>query len=63
MGEDKMATSAEVAKFLRTTTARLANDRYHGRGIPYVKFGASVRYRWRDVHDWIEQNTERPGAA
>ncbi|WP_054814896.1 helix-turn-helix domain-containing protein [Nocardia arizonensis] len=59
----QLATPAEVAQVLRTTPARLANDRHRGRGIPYVKNGASVLYRWDDVRDWIERNTERPGAA
>jgi hypothetical protein len=55
---EPMAIPVEVAKYLRTTTARLANDRSLKRGIPYVKYGSSVLYRWRDVHTWIERNTK-----
>ncbi|MEU7628666.1 helix-turn-helix domain-containing protein [Nocardia sp. NPDC049220] len=66
--DQNLATPAEVATYLRTTTARLANDRYHGVGIPYVKYGRNVLYRWQDIRDWIERNTlcgtaDRPGAA
>ena len=60
MADAQLATPPEVARFMRTTTARLANDRYRRRGIPFVKNGASVLYRWDDVHAWIERNTLRP---
>ncbi|UAK34175.1 DNA-binding protein [Nocardia asteroides] len=63
--DQALATPAEVAKFLRTTTARLANDRYRGVGVPYVKYGRTVIYKWQDVYDWLEANTSStaPGAA
>ncbi|MET8650610.1 DNA-binding protein [Nocardia aurea] len=59
--DDVLATPAEVAKALRTTPARLANDRYKGIGIPYVKNGRNVLYRWQDVRNWIEKNTQLCG--
>lgn len=59
----ELGTPGEVAGFLHTTVATLAQDRYLGRGIPYVKHGRKVLYRWEDVHDYLEANTVRPGAA
>ena len=31
----------------------LRGDRFHRRGIPYVKLGRLVRYRWADVQAYI----------
>ena len=35
---------AEAAEILRTSVATLAQDRYHGRGAPFVKIGYRVLY-------------------
>ncbi len=29
-------------------------------GPPFIKIGRSVRYRMRDLEEWIESNTIRP---
>jgi len=34
----------------------LRNYRYQKREIPYVKIGASVRYRIKDLIDYMESN-------
>jgi len=44
-----LATPAELAEYLRTTTASLAQDRYKGTGPKYMKRGRRVLYRWSDV--------------
>lgn len=38
----------------------LANWRSRNFGPPYVKCGASVKYRMRDVAAWIEQRVVKP---
>lgn len=62
-----LATPTEVANYLHTTTASLAQQRYRGAGIPFVKDGRRVLYRWADVEAYIEANlsttTARLGAA
>ncbi|RUP40686.1 MAG: DNA-binding protein [Gordonia sp. (in: high G+C Gram-positive bacteria)] len=58
-----MGTADEVAKVVRVTTAALAQDRYLGRGIPYVKHGKRVLYRWDDVRAYLDANRIDPGAA
>jgi len=68
MSDSQLATAEEVAEFLRTTPASLAQDRYRGRGPKFVKHGRRVLYRWSDVHAFVEANTmqrtdDRPGAA
>lgn len=53
----KYATPYEIADYLFTTEAKLANDRYHGVGIPYVKFGRKILYSWDAVDAYLEENT------
>jgi hypothetical protein len=49
-------TPPDVAGVIQTTTNSLAQDRYLGRGIPFVKFGRRVRYLRDDVLDYIAAN-------
>lgn len=58
-----LATADQVAEVMHTTPARLAQDRYRGVGVPYVKFGRKVLYRWSDVQAYIAANTVTPGGA
>jgi hypothetical protein len=49
-----LATPAEVAEALHTTTASLAQMRYRGGGPTFVRVGRKrVLYRWVDVEQWI----------
>ncbi|WP_068165987.1 helix-turn-helix transcriptional regulator [Rhodococcus phenolicus] len=68
MVESRLATAEEVAAYLRTTPAKLANDRYRGIGPKFVKHGRRVLYRWEDVEAFVRANLmtrtdDRPGAA
>ncbi|GAA12582.1 helix-turn-helix domain-containing protein [Gordonia alkanivorans] len=63
MPEHELATPSEVADYLHTTAAALAQDRYLGRGLPYTKHGRKVLYRWADVDAYLAANTVNPGAA
>ncbi|OSC32301.1 DNA-binding protein [Mycobacterium vulneris] len=51
------ATPAELAEYLHTTTASLAQDRYRGTGPKFIKRGRRVLYRWSDILEWLESNT------
>ncbi len=53
----EVATPQETAKFVRSTTAALAQDRYLGRGLPYVKYGSRVRYLRDQVMAHLRENT------
>ena len=59
----ELATAEQIAEFMHTTTAKLAQDRYHRVGLPYVKHGRRVLYRWSDVHRYLDANTVVPGGA
>lgn len=53
--ETKLATPEEVAEYMRTSTERLAQLRYKGRGPRFVRDGRRVLYRWIDVHAWVDE--------
>ncbi len=52
-----LATPVEVAEYLRTTTAALAQDRYKGTGPKFIKRSSLVLYRWSDVLERLDRNT------
>lgn len=58
-----LATAREVADYLRTTTNQLNRLRYEGQGPRYIKLGRSVRYRWDDVHSWVDANVRTSSAG
>lgn len=60
---EDLAPPKAVADYMHTTTARLANDRYLNKGLPYIKVGSRVLYRWSDVRKWLEKNTVTPESA
>ncbi|MDQ1247524.1 MAG: hypothetical protein QG597_1894 [Actinomycetota bacterium] len=49
-------TPRQLAELLATTEASLAQDRYLGRGVPYTKVGARVRYLRDDVLSFLAAN-------
>ncbi len=53
-----LATTAEVATYLRRTVKTLTNWRYAGIGPAYVKVGRGIRYRWSEVERWLDSQTK-----
>ncbi|BCI55705.1 hypothetical protein NIIDNTM18_49830 [Mycolicibacterium litorale] len=58
-----LMTTAEVAAFIRASKQSLDQDRYLGRGLPYVRIGRKIRYRRDDVLKYLDANTITGGAA
>ena len=56
-----LLTASEAAKLLRTTPGTLAQWRFHRRhpALKWIKIGASVRYREKDVRDFIESGASQ----
>lgn len=55
---DQLMTPAELAEWRGTTVRTLAQERYLGRGPKYLKLGGrTVRYRVRDVLEWLDSST------
>lgn len=52
-----LGTPSDVAKYLHSSIANLAQLRYTGRGPKFIKVGRRVLYRWSDVADWLDRNT------
>lgn len=52
----KYVDERAVSQITGRALATLRNDRYVGRGIPYVKMGRSVRYRLDDVINYMESH-------
>ena len=59
-GFGQMHTEEETAKMLKKSTQSLRNDRHLRRGLPYVKFGRSVRYLESDIIKYIHMNRIDP---
>lgn len=49
-------TPAELAQVLRTTVTSLAQDRFRGVGVPFVKYGSRIRYLRADVGKYLADN-------
>ena len=54
-----LLTPHELARFMRTTTNSLAQDRYLGRGVPFIKTGRRILYARSAVLEYLERNTIR----
>lgn len=48
-----LLTPKQLAALLSTSEAALSQDRYLGKGIPFTKIGARVRYLRDDVLDYL----------
>lgn len=46
-------TAEDLSPVMLKSVAALANDRYRGMGVPYVKYGKSVRYLRVDVARYL----------
>lgn len=55
LGDDEgLWTTKQTADYMGVCESLLEQDRYRKRGLPYVKFSKSVRYRPADVRAYIE---------
>ncbi|GAB5896081.1 helix-turn-helix domain-containing protein [Mycolicibacterium mageritense] len=52
-----LMTAKQLADYLQTTEAALAQDRYLGRGVPFTKIGKRVRYQREQVVKFLADNT------
>lgn len=55
--EVKLLNETEVAEMIGRAVQTLRNDRHYGRGLPYIKFGRTVRYRLSDINAYLDANT------
>ncbi|MEV4820248.1 helix-turn-helix domain-containing protein [Micromonospora sp. NPDC049274] len=50
-----LATTDEVAAFLRLPVRTVEDWRRNGRGPKFSRTGKHVRYRWADVEKWLDE--------
>ena len=51
---------AEAAELLRTTVKSLGQDRFHGRGAPYIRIGSRILYDRDVLLDYIRAGSVTP---
>ncbi|MBF6539258.1 helix-turn-helix domain-containing protein [Nocardia farcinica] len=52
----ELLTAAQAAEYIGVSVDTLAQDRYLGRGLPYVRVGRRIRYRASDIAAFLEAN-------
>ena len=57
---ERLLSTEEVAEILGRPARTLRQWRYLGGGPRYLKVGATVRYRTRDVEAWLEAQEQEP---
>ena len=64
MGDlDELLTQGEYAKERKCSERTLERERSTGTGCPYVKIGRAVRYRRRDICEFIVRHVRRSTSA
>jgi hypothetical protein len=51
---NRLIDDRELSRLIGRARSSLQKDRITGRGIPYVRVGALVRYRLRDVEAYLD---------
>lgn len=56
-----LMTQKEASEYLGTTVGTLNTWRHYGKDkIPFVRWGNRIRYRKKDIDQWIENNIGTP---
>lgn len=55
---DQLATSKEVAEYLRVNPETLERLRANGEAPPAFRVGRQYRYRWSEVEVWLQSQAE-----
>jgi len=50
----KYITEKEVSEITGRALSTLRNERFLGKGMPYIKIGKSVRYKYEDGIEFME---------
>lgn len=56
--KQNLATQGEAAEFLGVPERTLSQWRYLRKGPRWSKIGRYARYRWEDLHSFVEENTK-----
>ncbi len=61
--ETALFSQQTIAAVRDCSTATLERDRWAGTGIPFLKFGRSVKYRKSDVMVWLNKHVPRQSTS
>lgn len=53
MDEDAFLSTPQLAQLRGCSTSKIEKERLSGDGVPFVRDGASVRYRLGDYRAWV----------
>lgn len=56
----RLLTEQQVSEMLAISLSRLRQDRMRGIGLPYHKFGRSIRYSYSDVMELLNHTRVNP---
>lgn len=57
-GGDRLITAQQLADYLDIPLATIYAWRYRHQGPPGFRVGRHLRFRWRDIEDWIGQRVQ-----
>ncbi len=58
-GRQPLATTAEVAAYLRVSERTLEDWAHRGRGPQFSHVGQQRRYKWEDVEKYVIERTRK----
>lgn len=58
--QQRYLTPESTAKLVHRSAGTLANDRWSGRGLPYIKVGGRILYDLKDIEKFMERHKIRP---
>lgn len=61
--DDALIDEHQLSGVTQLSLSKLRNDRYMKQGFPFVKIGASARYRVGDVRQKIKESTVETSAT
>lgn len=56
---NRLYTTEGLAEILAVSPRTIRRERREGR-LPYVKIRGQIRYRERDIHEYLERNAHQP---
>ena len=59
VAQQQMISPSELAEFLNVPVSTIYQWRYRGEGPPGFKLGNHVRYRWADIHRWLDHHADQ----
>ena len=60
LADNRIVDEKEASKVLERKVQTLRNDRHLRKGPPYIKIGRSVRYRLKDLLEYLDKHRIDP---